>query len=800
MNPPNIYNREMFPALRDRMQRIRPRADTKFPMKKGRNHDFEAKSFPFDEIDLNRVKLKSIPVEFRWRNHENEEMSMRQEPEEKEHCQSPQDQVPPWRHHRGQKIEDDQNDPGGQFGHPETKGIENQSPILVPPKPKPLSRFLGHFWGQSRSFARAVKSDSAPVIAMMRGGAHRGGAGFGSRRRGRRAGRTGAQVWLRQRDEVPREEGEFREDPLEEKEKVTAAEEDHDQKWKQAPQGQAAQQQPWGANQGVSMQGPMNHQEVNQNHMPPRASCAFCGLKNHITRECRFKSSCENCGLEDHLVFDYKQYPMWNLGPELCASQVEDQSFFFIEENIDTRVAKNKSNFAVITVVSGNVTCKSVQDEFENALGRDKWKWSARQISDGKFIMRFPSAQIIKDWGYFRPLGMRTIHAQIMIDPWNPAAGSKGILQWGWFRIRGIPLDQRSIKTVAKVGGLVGKVMEIDEKTRKRNEHVRVRIACKDVTKVPQVAEGTLGLHIFDFHFEREVLVENDEMGRNKTAVGDTSSQQQAKKARIEEGGQKDQSYGKGTASKEHMKQNAGDRGDKCGRKYYSAPPKSQQKGDSGKFMADAFKAARSQFIPPVGEQEKIQSTNNEDDESDVMEEQAGRGEASLSRDGTCSVTIEEIISSDGQSQVKDVNPTPQGDGGHRSAVLSSQEDPIENTQESTVEELSQEKKVEELIALITETAGEGKKNDRGRRASERLRKFTGVTIEEKSKRMAMKRNLEDWGSHADTGNSVNELTRGWPESADVLPSQGCWGQFWSLIPPLPQQEEDDRKEDHLAK
>ncbi|WVZ65048.1 hypothetical protein U9M48_014470 [Paspalum notatum var. saurae] len=49
-------------------------------------------------------------------------------------------------------------------------------------------------------------------------------------------------------------------------------------------------------------------------------------------------------------------------------------------------------------------------------------------------------------------------------------------------------------------------------------------------------------------------------------------------------------------------------------------------------------------------------------------------------------------------------------------------------------------------------------------------------------------------------GNSVNELTRGWPESADVLPSQGCWGQFWSLIPPLPQQEEDDRKEDHLAK
>ena len=79
------------------------------------------------------------------------------------------------------------------------------------------------------------------------------------------------------------------------------------------------------------------------------------------------------------------------------------------------------------------------------------------------------------------------------------------MLQQAWFRVKDIPTDQRSILTVAKVGGLVGKVLEIDVKTRLRPDYVRVRIACRDVTKVPRKALGTLGLCLHDFIFEREV-------------------------------------------------------------------------------------------------------------------------------------------------------------------------------------------------------------------------------------------------------------------------------------------------------
>jgi hypothetical protein len=55
----------------------------------------------------------------------------------------------------------------------------------------------------------------------------------------------------------------------------------------------------------------------------------------------------------------------------------------------------------------------------------------------------------------------------------------------------------------------VGKVMETNEKTRFYLDNVRMKIACRDVTKVPRTPKGTVGIYVKDFIFERELQVEN---------------------------------------------------------------------------------------------------------------------------------------------------------------------------------------------------------------------------------------------------------------------------------------------------
>ncbi|CAN6320856.1 unnamed protein product [Urochloa humidicola] len=88
---------------------------------------------------------------------------------------------------------------------------------------------------------------------------------------------------------------------------------------------------------------PMDEQEKTEGKIPMKFGCNFCGLKNHSTEECKKKNACELCGLNSHGAFDCRREPLWHFGPELCAAQVPDQSFFYIEEQVDVRALKEKS-------------------------------------------------------------------------------------------------------------------------------------------------------------------------------------------------------------------------------------------------------------------------------------------------------------------------------------------------------------------------------------------------------------------------------------------------------------------------
>lgn len=150
--------------------------------------------------------------------------------------------------------------------------------------------------------------------------------------------------------------------------------------------------------------------------------------------------------------------------------------------------------------------------------------------------MRFPDAQMVQIYSSFSSLGLKEANAKIKIEPWNSSAGAKRELQVAWFRVKGIPIDQRAVKTIAKIGVLVGKVLAIDERCRSRSNFVRIKLACRDVSRVPAVAESTLGLRIYDFSFEREV----EESSSNDTLragekIGDPSNQSSSKKPRMEE-------------------------------------------------------------------------------------------------------------------------------------------------------------------------------------------------------------------------------------------------------------------------
>lgn len=73
---------------------------------------------------------------------------------------------------------------------------------------------------------------------------------------------------------------------------------------------------------------------------------------------------------------------------------------------------------------------------------------------------------------------------------------------------QGIPYEKGSEQNVCKVGSFVGLPMEIDGDNLTKFDYVRVKIGCRDVTKVHAVVNSMIDFLFYDFIFQREVPVE----------------------------------------------------------------------------------------------------------------------------------------------------------------------------------------------------------------------------------------------------------------------------------------------------
>uniref|UniRef100_A0A804LT84 DUF4283 domain-containing protein n=1 Tax=Zea mays TaxID=4577 RepID=A0A804LT84_MAIZE len=418
---------------------------------------------------------------------------------------------------------------------------------------------------------------------------------------------------------------------------------------------------------------------------------------------------------------------------------------------------KEKSSTAIITVVQGNVSEKQIELEFMNMLGKNLWRWSARSVGDNKFVMRFPDPKMIGDLGYFRPLGMRTAKAQITIDPWTPAVNAKGCLQKGWFRISGIPMEQRSLVTIAKVGGLVGKVIEIDERTRLRNEYVRARIAYRDVTTVPGVVEGSLGLFLYDFFFEREIHSEEDEQFLDTGIRVDDSNQKAAKRSKYEGKMKKDKKVDYGNLEDGNIKQH-----DECSRKSQSYTYQMQgldKNVSKGKNVgAEEGKTGKSYSSCSGEEKNKVHITDSEeDDDSDLLGEELmamkNRGSGSNNHtmwniqadpvDNLNSRSINQTKSSKCSVIIEELDTNEKGVDNSEELFSGTQGSSIVNVSQEEGEDLSDQRKKTDGIIHHEDNQKFMPSPIPIRRVSERLKKDMGIRIEEKNRRMAVKRNLE---------------------------------------------------------
>jgi hypothetical protein len=133
-----------------------------------------------------------------------------------------------------------------------------------------------------------------------------------------------------------------------------------------------------------------------------------------------------------------------------------------------------------------------------------------KKLVENKYQMKFPTAEKVEELSFFTGMEMRTVPGiKFKVDKWNHYVGAKVEIETAWFRIFGLPDKKRTEKRAPYVASLVGIPLEVDKNNLRRWEYVRVKIGCRDISKVPATMEGLLDLYFFDFSFQREVVMEN---------------------------------------------------------------------------------------------------------------------------------------------------------------------------------------------------------------------------------------------------------------------------------------------------
>jgi hypothetical protein len=238
--------------------------------------------------------------------------------------------------------------------------------------------------------------------------------------------------------------------------------------------------------------------------------CKRCGRIGHKSEDCYRPMMCPRCKKEGHVARAYPETLPWECIAPFCGLAAPELGFHIIQDDEFGDTSKEATNLAMITIKEGEVTARQVEGEFRAQAGQTStWRWYAKKIADGKFKMKFPTTNKVEELSFFTGMEMRTVPGiTFKVDKWNPHIGAKTEIASAWFRIAGIPTEKRTEKRVAMIASLVGIPLEVDKNNLKKWDYVRVKIGCRDVTKVPAKVEGLLDLHFYDFTFQREVQME----------------------------------------------------------------------------------------------------------------------------------------------------------------------------------------------------------------------------------------------------------------------------------------------------
>lgn len=146
-------------------------------------------------------------------------------------------------------------------------------------------------------------------------------------------------------------------------------------------------------------------------------------------------------------------------------------------------------NFGVITIEEGEIDEEGVLENLRELFDKD-WDWQLRKSDDYKYIVRFSPDRKVEKLviGKASVFDLNRPGVVGSLSVWNGEIEPIGSLMEVWVQILGIPPKWVDWKTLHDVSSSIGRMVDVDWQLLFNSffSSIRVKIQCKDPTKIPK--------------------------------------------------------------------------------------------------------------------------------------------------------------------------------------------------------------------------------------------------------------------------------------------------------------------------
>jgi hypothetical protein len=214
--------------------------------------------------------------------------------------------------------------------------------------------------------------------------------------------------------------------------------------------------------------------------------------------------------------------PVWKADHPIAAyvgSSSHGLGFYHVEiPLVESTQWLNLTNCGVVRVKTGQITLAELEAELSEIYCKE-WPWQIRELEPGKFLMRFPSYKKVSDIKNYPSFNLRKEGVQVEVLEWIGDLELFAVLQEVWVQILGIPPRWCHWRVFSQIASGFGLMIEVDWTTIFKTfyEVVRIKVACRDTSKIPKdrLYEMNKDLFVVSFDVEGVRAVDHRQPGND---------------------------------------------------------------------------------------------------------------------------------------------------------------------------------------------------------------------------------------------------------------------------------------------